>query len=163
MKRLTAILLVLAVFVACAQVRAESKNLEGNPYPNSNLYGNWPDERPGPEESFELYVNFDAYRKALANGQKKPEYQGERVQAAVRDQILELCRDSGQPDTEAEILRILYGIFSNIDLHISIQITPIIQNFYTACEKDGQNEFVTGKPNGIQCGTEGKVADREKY
>ena len=115
MKRLAAILLVLAVFIACTQAGAESKTLEGKPYPNSNLYGNWPDERPGPEESFELYVNYDAYREALANGGQKDTSTISRITQEVREQILELCRDPEQTDTEAEILRILYGMLTDTE------------------------------------------------
>ena len=59
MKRFIYLFLALCLMAGCAPAGAESRVFEGKPYPNSNLYGQWPSERPGPETSFDLYANFD--------------------------------------------------------------------------------------------------------
>ena len=128
MKRLFAVLLAVAVFMCCAAAGAEG-TLEGKPYPNSYLYGNWPSERPAPEQAYDLYVNFDTYKDALAKGDVKTfsnldteeigKYFIEKATAIIeRMKRIELL-DGVHPSGELEITEMradLTGLSLSLDL-----------------------------------------------
>jgi len=58
MKRIVNLILTLCLLAECSLAGAESTTLQGKPFINSNLYGQWPDERPGLEEGYDLYANY---------------------------------------------------------------------------------------------------------
>ena len=49
MKRMICMLLTLCLLAGLSLAGAENPGPYGKPWPNSNIYGNWPAERPGPE------------------------------------------------------------------------------------------------------------------
>ena len=124
MKRLFAVLLAVAVFMCCAAAGAEG-TLEGKPYPNSYLYGNWPSERPAPEQAYDLYVNFDTYKDALAKGDVKTFSNLDASMSIARNQLLALARDQEKTDPEAEILRILYNLLTDMEKRNAEGIAPL--------------------------------------
>ena len=63
MKGIICLLLALCLLAACTLAGAENTHLQGKPWVNSNLYGQWPDERPAPEDGYDMYANYDYYRE----------------------------------------------------------------------------------------------------
>ena len=68
MQKIISLLVALCVLAACPLAGAEGKAPEGKPWINSNLLDSIPAERPAPEDSFDLYANYDAYREAKDKG-----------------------------------------------------------------------------------------------
>ena len=58
MKKLISMLLALCLLAALGPARAEEASSQGKPYTNPNLYTEFT-ERPGPEENFFIYMNYD--------------------------------------------------------------------------------------------------------
>lgn len=124
MKRLFAVLLAVAFLAGCAVVGAEG-NPEGKPYPNSYLYGNWPSERPAPEQAFDLYANFNTYQGFLAKGTPITYDNLTVADKTARKQLLALCQDQEKTDAEAEILRILYNLLTDMGKRNAEGIAPL--------------------------------------
>ena len=78
---------------------------------NSNFYGIWPAERPAVEDSFELYANFDLYRKALADGDRC-EY------SPMGDAALLINR-------QVSSIEVMDGVYSNGEMQIGEVLTDI--------------------------------------
>ncbi len=66
MKRMFCLLLTLCLVAGCSMAGAEDQPSRGKPYANPNLYDAFP-ERPGPEENYIIYANYDAYVEAAAS------------------------------------------------------------------------------------------------
>ena len=115
MKRILVLLLTLCLSASWGlpYAPAEENRPEGDPWLNTDIFGRWPSERPAPEAHFELFANFDFYRRALEKGDSASTSISLRADAATWDKILSLCEDSGKTDAECESLRILYGFFSD--------------------------------------------------
>ncbi len=111
MKRFFILLITLCLVLSWGHLpaMAEEGRLEGDPWINSNLYGCWPAERPGPEEQFELYANFDFYRAALENSDNADSGPDIRVNKQILESMMALCTDPSRTDAESECLRILFG------------------------------------------------------
>ncbi len=115
MKRITVLLVVLCLIASLggAPAAAEEKLPEGDPWINSDLYGAWPAERPGPEEQFALWANYDHYMDALAKNDRSTSNHYTRFGKLLRDRVLEMCTDPGKTDAESECLRLLYGFYND--------------------------------------------------
>ena len=90
------------------------ENLEGTPWPNSNLFGNWPDQQPDRKDDFELAVNFDLYTKAKGMSpltvsfySNSDDYQ----ENAIRN----LIDDTSKTSDELELLRGYISLFLDFD------------------------------------------------
>ena len=94
-----------------ASGKAQEASLEGKPWINGNLYGNWPETKPGVEESLELNENYDFYKKAAPMGTAEQSTNISRGQAKVLEEMEKLCRDTEKTGPEEESLRILYGYY----------------------------------------------------
>ncbi len=115
MKRSIALLMTLCLLMSqwLAPAAAEPGRPEGDPWINCDIYGCWPSERPGPEEQFTLYANFDYFREVLARGEDATSNQYTRTYPLIMKCILEMCTDPGRTDAECESLRILYGYLTD--------------------------------------------------
>ena len=111
MKRMICFLLTLCLLAGCGLAGAESSHLQGKPWVNSNIYGQWPDERPGPEDGYDMYVNYAFYREALARGDASLYVRLLDAEKTVQKQFTAMCEDPGITLPEAEILRILYSLY----------------------------------------------------
>ena len=94
-----------------ASGKTQETSLEGKPWINANLYGNWPESRPGVEESFELNENYDFYKNAAPPATATQNTNVSRGEAKVREELAKLCQDTGKTGAEEESLRILYGYY----------------------------------------------------
>ena len=115
MKRIICLLLTLCLLAACALAGAEDALSLGKPYDNPNLYTVFPAERPGPEENYYLYANYDLYADAY-NG-INPWYSDFRGRANqyMSQRIMEICRNQEYNDPDSEIIRILYNLASDTE------------------------------------------------
>ena len=99
--------------------------LEGAPLPNSNIYGNWPAEKPSIKDDFELAVNYDLY---MAAAKEQPvnrsfysdsdNYQEETIRA--------LLADTTKTSDELELLRGYIGLFSDYDKRNADDKSPLL-------------------------------------
>ena len=111
MKRILCLFLTLCLLAGFSLAGAESPVLGGKPWINSNLYGNWPSEHPGPEISFDLYVNYDRYRETPAQSSQPALMSFVNTRMHIDAQLESLCRDPEKTGTEDECLRILYSLY----------------------------------------------------
>ena len=126
MKRIISLLLALCLLAACTLAGAENTHLQGKPWVNSNLYGQWPDERPAPEDGYDMYANYDYYREVPPIEEITGSYariiQGEET---VQEQFLSLCKDPEWTGTEVEILQILYRLYTDAEKREQDGLAPL--------------------------------------
>ncbi len=125
MKRIISILLTLCLLTACALAGAEGKTLQGKPWVNSNLYGQWPDERPGPEDGYDMYANYEYYREALARQDSDTYSRHLKSEDVVQEQFHALCEDPEKTGTEVEILQILYRLYMDTEKREQDGLAPL--------------------------------------
>ena len=115
MKRSICLFLILCLLSCCFPAGAESLSSLGKPYDNPNLYTVFPSERPGPEENYNIYANYDLYVDAYSG--VNPWYNDFRMRANqfVSQRVMEICRNREYTDPESEILRILYDLASDTE------------------------------------------------
>ena len=113
MKKIISLLLALCLLAACSFAGAESPALAGKPWVDSNVYGNWPSERPGLEESFDLFVNFDTYQNAPTESARGVIAPSLNTVDLINGYLESICTDPEKAGTEAECLRILYRLFTD--------------------------------------------------
>ena len=113
MKRILSALMVLCLLAGTTLTAAESPHFEGKPWINTAFYGLWPAERPAVEDNFELYANFDTYQAALAKGDRRFYTPIAEAQLLADQQAGSLCTDPDLTGTEAECMRILYGLYQD--------------------------------------------------
>ncbi len=87
----------------------------GKPWVNSNVYGNWPSERPGPEESFDLYVNYEIYQDIPAESNRSMIWPSDNTAIMIREELEAICKDPERTSAEDECFRILYGLFMDTE------------------------------------------------
>ena len=109
MKKTVSLLLALCLAALCALSFAESPASHGAPFANPNMYDSFP-ERPGPEENYIIYANYDAYVDAAAGVNPWNRDFVARADHYLAAQIMDICRDTESTDAESEIIRILYGL-----------------------------------------------------
>ena len=114
MKRLFSALLVLCLLAACGAARADETPSTGHPWVNPNLCESFP-ERPGPEENFYLWANYDLFTEATAGGEIKPYDLMAAAEASLSEQFLDIYQNPEYTDTESEILQILYRLASDTE------------------------------------------------
>ena len=115
MKRtLTALVLIVLILLTACQSTGKngSDNLQGKPWVNSNIYDNWPSERPALEENFELHVNYDRYMEAKENGIKKDSPLSQASNAMV-EAVRSLIADTSKSTVELELMRAYYKLFAD--------------------------------------------------
>ncbi|MBR4426411.1 MAG: M13 family metallopeptidase [Spirochaetales bacterium] len=131
---LVLLLTVLLLFSACQSTTTSSEKriatqpiegLQGSPWTNSNLYGNWPDKAPDLEDNYELNVNFDLYMKAKADGltEDSPYTRSNDYQEKT---IKSLIADTSKTSDELELIRGYYKLFSDFDKRNSDGNRPLI-------------------------------------
>ena len=126
MKRIISLLLTLCLLAACGLAGAESKTLQGKPWVNSNLYGQWPDERPGPEDGYDMYANYEYYREALASQAENAYFsRHNECDNVVQEQFLALCKNPEKTGTEVEALQILYRLYMDTEKREQEGLTPL--------------------------------------
>ena len=113
MKRVISALMVLCLLACTSLASAESPHFEGKPWINTSFYGLWPSERPAVEDNFELYANFDTYQDALARGDKRYYTPLGEAQLLADRQMASLFTDPSLIGTEAECMRVLYGLYQD--------------------------------------------------
>ena len=110
-KLLTVLLILLTIFSVSAQSSKEKNQVE-KPWINSNIFNNW--KKVNLEDSYELYVNYDAYMKALKNNVKNDSHYT-RSGLALEKAIISLIEDTSKTSDEIELLRGYYALFTDIE------------------------------------------------
>ena len=89
-------------------------NLEGKPWPNSNVFGNWPEVQPEKKDDFELAVNYDLYMKVKQG--EPAEYSFYNNSSEYQEKtIRELLDDGSKTSDELELLRAYINLFLDFD------------------------------------------------
>ena len=125
MRRIISLLAAVCLLAACGAAGAESPALAGKPWINSNVYGNWPSERPGPEESFDLYVNYDAYRETPPDNGEHEVLRSMNTRKMIYSGLETLCTDPEKSGAEEESLRILYGLYMDAEKRAQEGFEPL--------------------------------------
>lgn len=114
MKRLICLLLILCLLGACSLAGAENQASLGKPYANPNLLDSFT-ERPGPEENYFIWANYDLFVEATAGAEKIKADLHTRGEISLADQFLDICQTPEYTDTESELLQILYRLASDTE------------------------------------------------
>ena len=109
MRRTICLLLTLCLLAACSLAEAENAPSHGKPYTNPNLYDSFP-ERPGPEENYIVYADYDSFVRAAAGADPWNNNFVTRSEQYLAQEILSVCRNPAFTDTESGIIRILYAL-----------------------------------------------------
>ena len=142
MKKAFCFLMVLCMALPCAAISAEEKHLEGSPWINSSWYGNWPGERPGPEEDFALYANFDFFQDALSSGKEQDTSRAsDTIEQNNRDMVA-LCLDTSQTGPEEDILRTMYALFNDTQKREEDGLKPLLALTDRVRETKTTEEFI---------------------
>ena len=107
--RMICLLLALCLVTVCSPGGAEDQSSRGKPFANPNMYDAFP-ERPGPEENFNIYANYDSYVRAAAGVDVWNDRMELRAEHVLAGEVLEIARNPEYTDTESEILPILYNL-----------------------------------------------------
>jgi hypothetical protein len=113
MKKLISLLLILCLPAACSFAGAEGAPL-GKPYINPNLLTSFT-ERPGPEENYYLYANFDRFVDVTTSGDSFLSSQAQHAVHILVSSLHEIARNTEWNDPESEVIRILYGMAADTD------------------------------------------------
>ncbi|MBR6084966.1 MAG: M13 family metallopeptidase [Spirochaetales bacterium] len=113
------VLFVMVLLVSCGTTSKTQKwiyeeNLEGTPWPNSNLYGNWPAQQPDKKDDFELAVNFDLYSKAKGMDPLSISFYN-NSDSYQEEQIRNMIDDTSKTSDELELLRGYISLFLDFD------------------------------------------------
>ena len=125
MKRILCLLLTLCLTAACSLAGAEEAASLGKPYANPNLMTAFT-ERPGPEENYYLYVNFDGFVQATNGGHKHLASQEGRVYRTLSDNLTEIGLNTEYTDPESQIVRILYGLITDHEKREQDGLAPLL-------------------------------------
>ena len=105
MKKLLLILLAVSLLlvISCQSSQpsqssqtesTQTENLQGKPWINSNIFGNWPSNQPALEDGFELSLNYNLYMKALSENKyiddfytQSGEFQEKRIKELIADYV----------------------------------------------------------------------------
>ncbi|MBQ5390786.1 MAG: hypothetical protein IIU44_00305, partial [Spirochaetales bacterium] len=101
-------------------------DLQGKPWVNSNVFGNWPAQRPAPEDNFELCTNYELYMEALKEGLTSDSLYA-RSEAFQEAKIKELIADTSKTSDELELIRAFYRLFADFDKRNSEGNGPLLQ------------------------------------
>ena len=127
MKKIISALMALCLLIACCSAWAEEAASLGKPYVNPNLCTAFPtDERPGPEENYYLYANYDSFMEAAADIHGFTVSQTTRTYEILTEGISEICRNTEYTDTESRILQILYGLITDTRKREQDGLTPLM-------------------------------------
>ena len=118
------VLVALLLLISC-QSSKTSNNLQGKPWINSNIYDNWPSEKPALQEHYELHENYDRYLKAKEAGKTSDNLydQSDDIQEA---KIKALIYDTSKTSDELELIRAYYKLFADFDKRNSDGNGPIV-------------------------------------
>lgn len=125
MKRMICLLLTLCLLAGCSLVGAEDLASRGKPYTNPNLYDSFP-ERPGPEENYMIYADYDEFVKAAGGSDKWNNGFVQRSTHHVGQEIVDICLNPEYTDTESEIIRILYNLAADTEKLDKEGIAPLM-------------------------------------
>ena len=109
MKKLISMLLALCLLAALGPARAEEAPSQGKPYTNPNLYTEFT-ERPGPEENFFIYMNYDFLVQGAADIHYWQNDDRGRAFHYLSEEGLEICRNTEYTDPESQIVQIVYSL-----------------------------------------------------
>ena len=127
MKKFISALMALCLLMACCPAWAEEAASLGKPYANPNLYTIFPaDERPGPEENFYLYANYDSFMEAAADTRGLISSQATKTYEILTEEISEISRNTEFTDTETQIIRLLYGLATDTQKREQDGLAPLL-------------------------------------
>ncbi len=127
MKRIISLLMAMCFLMACCPAWAEEAASLGKPYANPNLYTAFPaDERPGPEENFYLYANYDSFMEVAADTRGLTTTQATKTYELLTEGISEIGRNPEYTDPESQIVSILYGLITDISKRDQDGLAPLI-------------------------------------
>ena len=99
--------------------------LEGAPLPNSNIYGNWPAEKPSIKDDFELAVNYDLYMAAAKEQPVSRSFYSDSDNYQ-EETIRTLLADTSKTSDELELLRSYIALFSDYEKRAEDGIEPLM-------------------------------------
>lgn len=146
------VLVTLLLLISCQSSKTSGK-LQGKPWVNSNIYDNWPSEKPALEEHYELHVNYDSYMKAKANGLTQDDLYS-RSDDDQEAKLKALIYDTTKTSDELELIRAYYRLFSDFDKRNADGNKPLVlyRDMITNCtnikelSEEVQKGLVFGNP-----------------
>ena len=125
MKKLLLILLAVSLLlvISCQSSQpsqssqtesTQTENLQGKPWINSNIFGNWPSNQPALEDGFELSLNYNLYMKALSENKYIDDFYTQSGEFQEK-KIKELIADTSKTSDELELIRAYYSLFADFD------------------------------------------------
>ena len=148
---LSAMLILALVSCQSTKETEQAQALQGQPWVNSNIYGNWPATRPKLEENYELFVNYDLYMKALSEGKTQDDLY---TQAAnyQETKIKELIADTSKTSDELELIRAYYRLFADFDKRNAEGNQPLINYRDMIVKQDTLEDLSAEVRNGLVFG-----------
>ena len=129
----------------------ETGKLQGQPWVNSNVYGNWPESKPAVEENYELYVNYDSYMQAM-NSNLTEDSLYDRSDEYQQTIIRQLIEDTSVTSDELELIRAYYGLFSDFDKRNTQGNDPLVEYRDMIVKKNNVEELSAEIQNGLVFG-----------
>ena len=126
MKRIISALMTLCLIMACCPALADEAASLGRPYANPNLYTVFPAERPGPEENYYFYVNYDRFVDVSAG---RTPYLNDQVRHAYHilgSAVTDISRNTEYTDTDSQIVRLLYGLITDTEKRDRDGLAPLM-------------------------------------
>ena len=128
MKRIISALMALCLLMACCPALADevaSASL-GRPYANPNLYTVFPAERPGPEENYYFYVNYDRFVDVSAGRTPYLNDQFTHAKHLLGSAVTDISLNMEYTDTDSQIVRLLYGLVTNTEKRDRDGLAPLM-------------------------------------
>ena len=126
MKRNICLLLTLSLLAACGLAGAEEEVPSlGKPYINPNLLTSFP-ERPGPEENYYLYANYNSFVQVADTGDLFYATQRGRAYQVMTKNMEDIGRNTEYTDAESQVIRILYGLATDTGKREQDGLTPLL-------------------------------------
>lgn len=129
----------------------ETGKLQGQPWINSNVYGNWPESKPAVEENYELYVNYGSYMQAM-NSNLTEDSLYDRSDEYQQTIIRQLIEDTSVTSDELELIRAYYGLFSDFDKRNTQGNDPLVEYRDMIVKKNNVEELSAEIQNGLVFG-----------
>ena len=178
MKKLLLILLAVSLLLAisCQSFASSPKigaqnteNLQGKPWVNSNIFGNWPTKQPALEDGFELYANYNLYMKALSENKYIDDFYTQSGEFQEK-KIKELIADTSKTSDELELIRAYYSLFADFDKRNRDGNGPLIDYRDSVTSKNNVKELSEEVQKGLIFGNpfatikvDNASNDRNKY
>ena len=120
------IIMVAVLLVSCGTTG--SAKLQGEPWVNSNLYGNWPAEKPSQKDNLELSANYDMYMIAQQKGIQS-DSSFDRSDEYMSDVIYKLITDPSYVSDELTLVRTYMDLITDIEKRNNEGYQPLVDYY----------------------------------